>query len=61
LLKEWLPARLENDSDPTLAEHCQALEEVHGVKVSTATVCRGISRLPGGGWPLKKVSHSLRA
>ena len=61
LLNEWLPARLENEPDPTLAEHCEAFEEASGVKVSTATMCRSISRLPEGGWPLKKVSRSLRA
>jgi transposase len=55
LLKEWLPARLHNEPDPTLAEHCEAFEEASGVKVSTATMCRSISRLlDGGGWPLKK-------
>jgi transposase len=59
LLKEWLPARLEDEPDLTLAEHCEAFEEARGVKVSTATMCRSISRLPdggggGGGWPLKK-------
>ncbi len=53
LLDEWLPGRLENDPDPTLAEHCEAFEEDSGVKVSTATMSRRISRLPGG-WPLKK-------
>ena len=54
LLEEWLPTRLENDADPTLKEHCEALEEASGVKVSTATMSRCICRLPGG-WPLKKV------
>lgn len=54
LLKEWLPARLENEPDPTLAEHCEAFEAAHGVKVSTATMCRSISGLPERGWPLKK-------
>ncbi len=53
LLEEWLPTRLENDPDPTLAEHCEVFEEASGVKVSTATMSRRISRLPGG-WPLKK-------
>ncbi len=53
LLEEWLPAQLENDPDLTLAEHCEAFEEDSGVKVSTATMSRRISRLPGG-WPLEK-------
>lgn len=59
LLEEWLPTRLKNDADPTLKEHCEAFEEASGVKVSTATMSRSICRLPGG-WPLKKVSRSLR-
>jgi transposase len=57
LLREWLPARLQSEPDPTLEEHCEAFEEARGVKVSKATMCRSISRLPdggGGGWPLKK-------
>lgn len=54
LVEGWLPTRLENESDLTLREHCEAFEEALGVKVSTATMCRGISRLPGGGWPIKK-------
>jgi len=53
LLEGWLPMQLENDPDLTLEEHCEALEEDSGVEVSTATMSRGISRLPGG-WPLKK-------
>ncbi len=54
LLNEWLPARLDNEPDPTLGEHCEAFEEARGVKVSKATMCRSISGLPEGGWPLKK-------
>lgn len=53
LLGEWLPNQLENNPDLTLAEHCEAFEEDSGVKVSTATMSRNISCLPGG-WPLKK-------
>jgi transposase len=53
LLEEWLPNQLENNPDLTLAEHCEAFEEDLGVKVSTATMSRRISGLPGG-WPLKK-------
>ncbi len=55
LLGEWLPGQLESNPDLTLAEHCEAFEEALGVKVSRATACRRISRLPGE-WPLKK-SH----
>lgn len=53
ILDGWLPAQLENEPDLTLEEHCEALEEARGVKVSTATMSRRISGLPGG-WPLKK-------
>lgn len=53
LLEGWLPAQLESEPDLTLEEHCGAFEEALGVKVSTATMSRRISRLPGG-WPLKK-------
>ncbi len=57
LLGEWLPGQLESNPDLTLAEHCEAFEEALGEalgeKVSRATVCRRISRLPGE-WPLKK-------
>lgn len=53
MLNEWLPGQLDNDPDLTLAEHCEAFEEESGVKVSTATMSRRISGLPGG-WPLKK-------
>jgi transposase len=53
LLKEWLPEHLRSNPDLTLEEHCEAFEDELGVKVSTATMSRSISRLPGG-WPLKK-------
>jgi transposase len=53
MLEGWLPDRLQNEPDLTLAEHCEAFEETLGVKVSAATMSRRISRLPGG-WPLKK-------
>ncbi len=53
LLERWLPEQLKNNPDLALAEHCEAFEEDSGVGVSTATMSRGISRLPGG-WPLKK-------
>ncbi len=53
LLERWLPSQLENNPDLTLAEHCEAFEEDSGVGVSTATMSRRISRLPGS-WPLKK-------
>ena len=53
LLEQWLPNQLANNPDLTLAEHCEAFEEDMGVGVSTATMSRRISGLPGG-WPLKK-------
>jgi transposase len=56
MLKEWLPAHLRSNPDLTLEEHCEVFEEDMGVKVSTATISRKISHLPGGGWPIKK-SH----
>ncbi len=52
-LEGWLPAHLEKNHDLTLAEHREAFEEARGVPVSTSTVGRVVSRLPGG-WPLKK-------
>ncbi len=59
MLKEWLPDHhsLRSNPDLTLEEHCEVFEEDFGVKVSTATMSRQISHLPGGGWPIKK-SHS---
>jgi transposase len=53
-LEEWLPAQLQNNSDLTLEEHCEAFEEELGMAVSSSTVGRAIARLPGGGWPIKK-------
>jgi transposase len=53
LLEGWLPMQLENDPDLTLEEHYEAFEDERGMRVSTATMSRSISRLPGG-WPLKK-------
>ena len=61
MLEEWLPGHLRRNPDLTLEEHCETFEEECGVKVSTATMSRRISRLPGGGWPVKKVTTSLRA
>ncbi len=52
-LLEWLPSQLEDNPDLTLDEHCEAFEEDSGVKVSRATMCRAIPRLPGG-CPLEK-------
>ena len=57
MLEEWLPDHLRSNPDLTLEEHCEAFKEDMGVKVSTATMSRKISHLPGGGWPIKK-SHS---
>src|SRR5205085_10774279 len=54
VLDGWLPRQLEDEPDLTLEEHCEAFEVAVGLKVSTATMSRRISGLPGGGWPLKK-------
>jgi len=54
MLERWLPGQLEANHDLTLEEHRKAFDEETGVLVSTSTVGRAISRLPGGGWPIKK-------
>ena len=59
-LKQWLPEHLKENSDLTLKEHCQAFEAHSSQNISEATMSRAIAALPGGGWPLKKVSASLR-
>ena len=59
MLKEWLPKHLEANDDLTLEEHREAFEEEFGEGVSTSTIGRAISRLPDGGWPLKKVARSF--
>jgi transposase len=61
MLEEWLPKHLQANDDLTLEEHRQAFEEEFGEEVSTSTIGRAISGLPDGGWPLKKVTDSLRA
>lgn len=53
MLNEWLPGHLRSNSDLTLEEHREAFEEELGVRVSTATMSRRISGLPGC-WPMKK-------
>ena len=54
MLKEWLPKHLQANDDLTLEEHREAFEEHFGEDVSTSTIGRAISALPGGGWPVKK-------
>ena len=61
MLKGWLPEHLEANDDHTLEEHREAFEEHFGEEVSTSTIGRAIAAMPQGGWPLKKVAHSLRA
>jgi transposase len=56
MLREWLPKHLQANDDLTLEEHREAFEEHFGEEVSTSTIGRAISALPGGGWPVKK-SH----
>jgi transposase len=55
-LEAALPAQARANPDLTLEEHCELFEDVHGVKVSTATMSRAFEKL---GLPLKK-SPSLR-
>jgi hypothetical protein len=50
------PKHLQANDDLTLEEHREAFEEHFGEEVSTSTIGRAISGLPGGGWPVKK-SH----
>src|ERR671932_592580 len=61
LLQSWLPHHLEANDHLTLEEHREAFEEEYGQAVSTSTIGRAIARLPDGGWPIKKVTRSLRA
>lgn len=50
-LVEALPARLAEQADATLEEHCAWWRGVSGLEVSTATMSRAISAL---GWTRKK-------
>ena len=50
-LEAALSAQARANPDLTLAEHCELFEDVHGVKVSTATMSRAFEKL---GLPLKK-------
>ena len=45
-LQVWLPARLAEAADATLAEHAAAFTQSTGVVVSLATMSRTISTLP---------------
>jgi transposase len=45
-LQAWLPARLQQAADATLAEHAAAFTAEHGVVVSLATMSRAITALP---------------
>jgi transposase len=60
MLQSWLPKHLQANDDLTLEEHREAFEDQFGEEVSTSTIGRAISGLPDGGWPLKKVTGSLR-
>lgn len=53
-LRDWLPGRLGERNDATLAEHCVAFAAETGVAVSAATMSRAIASLPGGAWTLKQ-------
>ncbi len=50
----WLPGRLEQYPEATLAEHAAAFTAATGIPVSPATVYRAIHALPEGPWTLKK-------
>jgi transposase len=54
-LETALPAQARANPDLTLAEHCELFEDVHGVKVSTASMSRAFEKL---GLPLKKSPSS---
>jgi transposase len=54
-LEAALPAQARANPDLTLAEHCELFEDVHGVKVSTATMSRAFEKL---GLALKKSPSS---
>jgi transposase len=54
-LEAVLPDQARTNPDLTLAEHCELFEDVHGVKVSTATMSRVFEKL---GLPLKKSPSS---
>ena len=54
-LEAALPVQARANPDLTLAEHCELFEDVHGVKVSTATMSRAFEEL---GLPLKKSPSS---
>ena len=45
-LQAWLPARLQQAADATLAEHAAAFTAEHGVVVSPATMSRAVASLP---------------
>ena len=44
-------AHLEKNHDLTLAEHCEAFEEVRSVRISAATVGQAIARLQASSLP----------
>jgi transposase len=54
-LQAALPAQARANPDLTLAEHCELFEDIHRVKVSTATMSRAFEKL---GLPLKKSPSS---
>ena len=45
-LQAWLPARLQQAADATLAEHAAAFTAEHGMVVSLATMSRALTSLP---------------
>src|ERR687883_845195 len=58
-LQAWLPARLAQAADATLAEHTAAFTAEEGVVVSLATMSRAITTLPADD-PARAVTSSGR-
>ncbi len=59
-LQAWLPARLQQAADATLAEHAAAFTAEVGMGVSAATMSRAIATLPADD-PARAVAPSGRA
>ncbi|WP_448640172.1 IS630 transposase-related protein [Geodermatophilus sp. URMC 63] len=58
-LQAWLPARLQQAADATLAEHAAAFNAATGMTVSLATMSRAIADLPADD-PAQAVTPSGR-
>jgi transposase len=49
----WLQAEIARQSDVTLAELCERVQQTHGLRVNTSMMCRELQRLD---LPRKKVA-----